>query len=195
LRARWRTSTGALRDVSIEAWSIQTVRSPDGRTIGDHTSDACIGDPAFDSPGRARGRIQPHEVRTERIAISSKANVPPPIRLTMVLFEDLSFEGSAADRDHTLRRRERLADEKSYWIQAFKEAAAVPAGNVAAYLQGKRAERSAQNAVAGRGFGTHEVDEALAALERSPQTFPGWLSTRLSILEGEYARLSRHYKR
>jgi hypothetical protein len=180
-----------LRDTRIEAWVIDTDRSPDGRSRGKQSWDACIGDPALELAANLRGRIRPHEVREEFIPMSSRAE-PSQIRLAMVLFEDLSFEGSTEDRDLVLKERERQADEAAYWSQAFKEAAALPGDQVKAYLQAKRTERAAQNAAAGRGVTTHEVDDALAALERSPQTISSWLSARQATLEGQRARLSRH---
>jgi hypothetical protein len=183
-----------LRDTRIEAWVIETDRSPDGRSRGRQSTDACVGDPALEWAGSLRGRIRPHEVREVSIPMPLRAD-PTQIRLTMVLFEDLSFEGSAEDRDSVLKARERQAEEAGYWSLVFKEAAALPGDQFKAYLQAKRRERAAQNAVAGRGVTTREVDDALAALERSPQTFSRWLSGRQAMLEGQRARLLRHLTR
>lgn len=181
-----------LTDKRIEAWVIQLSRSANGSSL--IREDACFGDPALEETAPGRGRIGPREVREVSIPTDSLAEPIEP-RLTMVLFEDLSFEGRVEDRDSLLKFREAAAEDAAYWSEVLQGARDLSHDRVKAYFVAKRSERAARIAVGGRGGSTREADEAIAALERSPQTFAIWLSARQAYLEGLRARLTRHLKR
>jgi hypothetical protein len=181
-------------DASVEAWMVGLIWTPGGRTQPYLGNDACTVDPAVDSGRGSGGRIPPHQVRD--IVVPGHASLAASqIQLMMVLFDDLAFEGSVQQRNQVLGQREHLAPEYGYWIEVFKEARALPATRVKAFLEAKRSEHAQTLAAAGAGPGLSAVNEAVSALDRSPQTFPDWLARKLTALEGVYARLTRHLSR
>src|SRR4030095_6809136 len=91
--------TETLRDMPSEAVGFDEL-APDGRTRGSERVDFCLADPDDRTPGR--GRIQPHERR--EFPVSPQTDRPPRYTLTLVIFDDLSYEGSIEARDEVLRR-------------------------------------------------------------------------------------------
>jgi membrane associated rhomboid family serine protease len=95
-----------LRDVPLEAWQIDAyARAGDTQPIGSIIVDACC--------ARAMGEVAPiaaHESRSLLLnrPAASRAFVAS---VRLVMFGDLSFEGSRRDRDAVLRRREQMADK------------------------------------------------------------------------------------
>jgi hypothetical protein len=119
-----------LRDVPIQAYEFFVYDSPTqvGPSTG-HGSDNATGD--------GPERIQPREVRS--ISLGERA-VTPTGRLTFVLYDDLTFEGSIERRDRLFKDRERRAAEYEYWIAALAEARSKPATEIREFLTVKRRE-------------------------------------------------------
>ena len=68
---------------------------------------------------------------------------PPPgavLRLSYVMFDDLSFEGLPAERDRLLERREAQAADYAFAIDVISKASAMPPSEARAFVAAKRAE-------------------------------------------------------
>ncbi len=190
-RAEYVVQIENLRDnAAIEGWMLGFRRQPGGPVQPFQGNDACTSDPSNDSRPGPSGRILPHQARSIDISFA-RADATFQIDVAMVLFDDLSFEGSAEVRDRMLAQRARIAEDYGYWLAVYREAAALSLAQAKALFEARRSERAGQKAAAGAGPGGTLGTEALGALERSPQTFPGWLKRRTGELEGAYARLTR----
>jgi hypothetical protein len=150
--------------------------------------DFCLSDPGNRTLGH--GRIQPNERREE-----PHADVDPSVdlRVSFVLFDDLSFEGSAAVRADILRRREETADEYAFAIDTVKTAATRPTAEVEAFLVAAKVERTKHLLATGRQpRPIGPLDEALRAFRESPSTFAERMSGYRASLEQSVQRLRRH---
>jgi hypothetical protein len=85
-----------LRGAPIEAMGFEVLEPGSSRVQGGQTSDFCGG-----------GGIQPKEIREMSFGSRVDPNALPVVRLTFLLFGDLSFEGSMVHRDELLRHREK----------------------------------------------------------------------------------------
>ena len=178
-------------DAAIEGWMLGLRRDAGGRVQPFQGNDACGNPPSTDSRPGTSGRILPRQVRSIDLSLP-RAEATSGIELAMVLFDDLSFEGSAEVHDRMLDQRARIAEDYGYWLGVYREAAGLPTTEAKALLEARRSDRARQKATAGSGPDVSLGSEAIGALERSPQTFPSWLKRRLSEIEAAHARLTRH---
>lgn len=184
------TAIENLRRVPIEAVEYELLDAGTNRPSGGRTFDFGVGDP---SPAeRGRGRIQPGEVREERVGTEASPDAPPTARLRFVLFDDLSFEGSTTARDELFRHRERQADEYAYSVAVVKQIAALPPPEVEAFLVAKRAERARQLQSEGRRIDTHMLEQFLREAKAAPEHFVAGAKRRADSLERQRQRLLRH---
>ena len=176
-----------VRAIPIEALAYEMV-DPAGRRRGGRTMDFCLSDPGDRTSGH--GHIQPNEHREEMYGGDDPS---VDLRVSFVLFDDLSFEGSPAVRDDILRRREETADEYAFAIDTVKAAAARPVADVEAFLVAAKVERTKQLLAAGRQpRPIGPLDEALRVFRESPSTFAERMSGYRASLEQAVQRLRRH---
>jgi hypothetical protein len=176
-----------VRDVPIEAWRVD---SEDRGGQSSQWTDAC-GSRSSDP----HGSIQPHEVREESFSRRIANGEPlPVVKLGFVLFEDLSFEGSQAEVDRLFRGREQRADDLAFWIQALKEAAAMPIAEAKTFLEAKENDRARQAAAVRRPFGRGEIRDVLDQLERAPERFAAYVELKQKRMEEARTVLLRHLK-
>jgi hypothetical protein len=176
-----------LRDIPIEALAIEQIDSVSGGRRGGRTMDFCLS-----SSADGRGRIQPHERREDIYPIYSNGALPE-LKVSFVLFDDQSFEGSPAVRDDLFRRREDLADEDAFGVEILKTAGTKAPGEIERFLLNAKIERSRQLQLAGkesRPLGP--LDEALRMFRESPSTFAERVPGYRASLENAIQQLRRH---
>lgn len=147
---------------------------------------------AFIVAALAQPALQPSAIRELVVRSDVNPNAPPVVRLTFVLFDDLSFEGSTAARDEVLRHRERQADEYAYSIAVVQQIAALPPAEVEAFLVAKRAERARQLQLEGRRGETQRLEQFLREAKGSPERFVAGAKGRAESMARQRQRLLRH---
>jgi hypothetical protein len=176
----------------IEAFAYESVDSA-GRPQSGTGMDMCEMPPGLEGN---RGRIAPGEVREYPFGHEVTDGNVPLVRLKYVLFEDLSFEGAAADRAAVFRDRERRAEDVAYALTALRRAVAEPA-QALAIMTTARAERGRQLQEQGRqgGSGLGQLDEFIRSIKASPANFAATADARQAYLEALRQRLLRHSSR
>lgn len=172
-----------LRSVPIEALGFETFDPATNRPKGGQTSDFWQGSVLM---------IQPREIRRSSFFSDVNPLAPPAVKLSFVLFEDLSFEGSETAVDELLRRRESYADDYAHAIAAVKEIAARAPADVEAFLVAKRAERARQLLSAGRRDSPILLDGLIREAKSAPERFLAGAQARAQHLERQRQRLLRH---
>jgi hypothetical protein len=177
-----------LRDMPIEAVGFDEL-APDGRTRGSERVDFCLADPDDRTPGR--GRIQPHERR--EFPVSPQTDRPPRYTLTLVIFDDLSYEGSIEARDEVLRRRADRAFEYEFAVQALKSVPALAVRGIEGFLTGRRTDWAQRLQEQGKSPGAGgPLEEALRQARESPERFQANVDVYRGAIEQQLARLRRH---
>jgi hypothetical protein len=179
-----------LRDIPIEAFGLEHVDPVSGRPTGGQRSDFCLAEPGPDTTGRSR--IQPKEVREVRLSGAPGREV---VRLSFVLFDDLSFEGRADERDQLLRAREATAADYAVAIDAITRASALPPGEARAFVTARRAERALARRPDGRAHDVSVIDEFIRQLTDSPDRAVAGAKGFLDHIERQRQRLIRHLPR
>jgi hypothetical protein len=176
-----------LADTPIEAlaYDIST------RTGGQGSSmDFCGVPPGV---GRRFGPIAPGETREEPYFREVKEGEDPPaVRLRYVMFENLSFEGSAADRDEVLTNRERSAADAATEIDVLTQAAAAPAKMIDIFTAA-RADWTRSAQFQGRPAMRTMFDEYVRRIRTNgADAFLATIPTLKAGLEAKRQRLLRH---
>jgi hypothetical protein len=171
-----------LRGKAIEAVGFEDYDPATNRPRGGQSADFVVGDL----------QIHPKEIREMFFSAGANPGALPPVRLTFVLFDDLSFEGSMAARDEVLRHRETQADEYAHAIALAKQIATLPPEQVEAFLVAKRAERAKQLLSEGRRGETHMLEQFLREAKDAPERFVAGAKGRAESLERQRQRLLRH---
>jgi len=174
----------------LEAWAWDYIDPRTGKTRGGESTDMG-GVHADGVPGR--GHILPGEVREHPFGHEIVNGEMPSIKLKYALFDDLSFEGSATDRDALFRQRERYADDLAYAIGVLHRVAAEPSQAVAV-VTAARAERARVLQEQGRHGGLSQLDEFVRAVKASPENFVANAAAREASLESHRQALVRHMK-
>jgi hypothetical protein len=181
-----------LRNVEIEAFGFELVDAVSARPTSAQRHDFCLAEPE----GRGDGRLAPYETREFQLGVTPDPNEPLPlIRITFVLYDDLSFEGRAADRDDLLRDREGRADDYAFALAALAKAAALPPDQAPAFLAAKRAERARQLQTEGRNGDLYTLDDLIRQANASPERIGQIAQSMHEVLERQRSRLVRHLTR
>jgi hypothetical protein len=171
-----------LQGKAIEAVGFEDYDLVTDRPRGGQSADFCVGDQ----------QIQPKEIREMFFSGGANPGAPPPVRLTFVLFDDLSFEGSTAARDELLRHRETRADEYAHAIAVVRQIAAVAPEQVEAFVVAKRAERAKQLQSEGRRGDMSMLDDLLRDAKGYPDRLVASAKVKAESLERQRQRLLRH---
>ena len=128
------------KKVPLEAWQFDIFTSPTATTPRTNRgNDYTI----LLTDTKGMGRVQPGEVR--EISLGAAEDRPdstmPIAKLTLAIWSDLSWEGSAALRDVFLKQREVDAERYAYWIEVVNAAAAKTNAEAIAHIRAKRQER------------------------------------------------------
>jgi len=127
-----------LGDVAIEGIAFELLDPISGRPTSGQGADYCGTD-----AGTTTGRIGGKNSRKFPLNLTARELTNPPIaRLTLVMFDDLSYEGSTSRRADILAARERDADDIRYVIRVRAEAASKIPAELPAFLKGKRLGRA-----------------------------------------------------
>jgi hypothetical protein len=178
-----------LRNVPIEAIGLEFIEPGATRPTSGRMSDYCTV-PAV-SP---TGRIAPGEAREFRLNRQYRdGSRLPTVRISVVLFDDLTFEGSAARRDELWRTRERQAEEVTFAMAVRTEAAKKRDEDVLAFLIARRADRAKDLHAQGRARNLHVLDRLIEAARISPERVRD--AAALERLEVERRALLRHVRR
>ncbi len=115
-----------LANVALEAWEVVVVDNRDGspRPIIHFTADTALNPNVNRAEGSEpflRGPIAPGETRDRRFPLS-EVPAGPSVEIRMLLFEDLSSEGSAEEVARVLAARERYARSLQMWSEALQTA-------------------------------------------------------------------------
>jgi hypothetical protein len=180
-----------LRDVPIEAFGLDVMGPDSGRASGQWL-DFCTTDP--EPIERGHGRIQPREVREVPLHVSAKSGAPVA-RLSVVLFDDLSFEGLSDQRERLLRDRETQAADYAFAIDVIAKAAALPPNEMRPFLAVKRGERAAQLGGDGRAGNVSAIDEFARLVTDSPDQADAIAKGMVPRLERQRRQLIRHVRR
>jgi hypothetical protein len=181
-----------LRNMQIEAFGFELVDPVSGRPTSAQSHDFCLAEPE----GRGDGRLAPYETRDFQLSATPDPNAPLPlIRFAFVLYDDLSFEGRAAERDELLRDREGRADDYAFALAALAKAAALPPDEAPAFLAAKRAERARQLQTAGRRGDLYTLDDLIRQANASPERIGQIAQSMHDVLERQRSRLLRHLTR
>ena len=107
------------------------------------------------------GRIGGGDSREFPLASKTPDGSPPVPRLTFVMFDDLTYEGSSASRGSILASRESNADDITYALGARAEAMAKSLSEVAPFLTAKKLERANALQAQGRHINLRYIDELI----------------------------------
>ena len=177
-----------LRDVPIEAFGLKLVDPATKRVLLGQGADFCLGEPQ--PAERGSGRIQPREVREVLLGSSPDGAV---LRLSYVLFDDLSFEGSSEGREELLRRREARAADYTFAIDVISKASAMPPNEARAFVAAKRAEYvSLPRTKGGMPREADNLDDYLRWLADAPDRAAAGAKQFTDRLERQRQRLVRH---
>lgn len=178
-----------LRDVAIEAVGFEALEQGSDRTRSGRRFDFCLAA----EQGRRPGRIQPKEIREELFGMDVNPDKPlPVVRLSFVLFDDLSFEGATHYRDELFRSREMQAEDYASGIAVLRQVATVKASEVDAFLTAKRTERARQLQADGRRGDLLILDNLIRHAKQSPEQFLAGARDMLEGYERAHQRLLRH---
>ena len=179
-----------LRAVPIEALAFEHYAPGHNQASGGQTADFCLAGPDSRS---GRGRIAPDETR--EFAFSTRIDDPshlPTLKLRYVLFDDLSFEGAAVERDRLFRRREQQADDLAFAAAVLRDLSAGPVQRVEEFLEQKRAEHGRLLLGRARLPDAPHLDRILEVVRRSPERLPETAAAMIQDLERQRERLLRH---
>jgi hypothetical protein len=179
-----------LSDTPIEAWyaswTLSSTRSGGGQGI-DCGGAVAAGRSGMPCPIPRHGAVE--EPFNERLPGGAQ---PPVVKLTHIIFENGSFEGSRAEVDGVFKRREETADNNAYWIRILDEALKKPVEDARPFLEAAVVDRSRELAAANRRHYGERMDDVLATLARTPDLFPQVVQFKLALLKEENQRLLRH---
>jgi hypothetical protein len=179
-----------LRDVPIEAYRLEVVDPVTARPRSAQGSDFCLGERT--PIERGRGRIEPHEPREVFLGSTVRDGI---LRLSFVLFDDLSFEGSPEQRDELLKDREARAADYAYAVDVIAKASELPPNEARAFAIAKRAERATLRQAGGRTSDVSPIDEYIRQLTESPERATANAKGFSELLERQRQRLIRHVAR
>jgi hypothetical protein len=175
---------------ALEAWAWDYIDPRTGKARGGESTD--MGGVHADGV-HGRGRILSGESRESPFGHEIVKGETPSLRMKYALFDDLSFEGSATDRDALFRQRERYADDLAYAIGVLHRVAAEPSQAVAV-VSAARAERARVLQEQGRHDGLSQLDEFLRAVKASSANFVANAAVREASLESDRQAFLRHMK-
>lgn len=181
-----------LSDVPIEAWQTSWTFSS-SRGGGGQSTD-CGGVVA--SAGlRSRCPIPGYGAVEEPFSeMVPEGAQPPAVKLTHIIFENESYEGSKAEVDRVFKRREETADNNAYWIGILEQASKKPVEDLRLFLEAAIADRLRELAAAHRQNYGERMDDLLSTLARAPERFPQMVQIKLTLLKDENQRLLRHLR-
>ena len=179
-----------LRNVPIEAFGLERADPVSGRSNGGQRSDFCLAEREPATPGHSR--IQPNEKREVRLGSAPGDEI---LRLSFVLFDDLSFEGRSDHRDELLRDREARASDYAFAIDVISRASVLPPEEARALVTGQRAERVLRPRAGGRPPDVSVLDEFIRQLTESPVRAAAGAKVFLDHIERQRQRLVRHVSR
>ena len=183
-----------LRDVAIEAVGFELLDSKTGRPTGGEAADYCCGrDPGTLASGR--GPIGPGDSRQFPLfaKVRESEMVPFP-RLTFVLFDDLTHEGSVSKLAEILANREQRAADIGHALRIHAESAAKPPSQLSAFLSAARVERATALGREANQGRLQYLDELIRIAQRDPEHLRSD-GAYAKHLEEYRARLVRHLKR
>ena len=181
-----------LRAVPIEAFRVELLRPTGGGTSG-LEMEFCDSDP---SQELGRGPIKPGEIREiPRFGSIGPNDALPSVRLSYVIFDDLSYEGDVAGRDDALRRREERATDYAFVAAVLGQVAGRSAAEVQPFLMEKRAERARQLQASGRTEMLMLIDELIRQAKEAPDRLLANAKSMRERYERQQQRFVRHVKR
>ena len=161
-----------------------------GTHVTSQVTDYCLSDPS-----RPNGRIAPGETRQLHVAAGVHARSDlPMLRLSLVLYDDLTFEGSPEERDRVLRSREQRADELAFVNEMRRALASVPDDALQEFLAAKRAERTRHLLASGRRPEQMSLDSFMAEVKRFPSQVRDTAPFAIATVEEQIRRLLRHQR-
>lgn len=174
------------RPVPIEAFGLEEIAPYETRVLRAHRMDFALADPATPRPGV--GRIAPGEEREVRLQAQTQAESvkAPVVRLSFVLYEDLSFEGRQDARNELFAAREKTAEAVAAALEAVRQAAALPDGQAIPFLERRRAEWAAS-----RSYEAHLLEEVLGGVGKSTVPFERAARFHTDYWEQQLTRLLR----
>lgn len=116
----------------------------------------------------------------------------PTAKLTFIVYDDLSFEGSAKAGDELFKRREELAKEMAFSNAVRAELPKLPPDQLHSVVVAKRAERLKQLVVRGRAPQLSELEQMIEQATQSPEQFQQVAPARIDEVERQRERLLRH---
>lgn len=180
-----------LRAVPIEAFKLELLR-PTGGTSG-LGMDFCDSEPPQEL---GRGPIKPGEIREiPRFGTIGLNDALPFVRLSYVIFDDLSYEGEVAGRDEALRKREERATDYAFAAAMLGQVVERPAAEIQTFLMEKRAERARQLQASGRTEMLMLIDELIRQAKDSPDRLLANAKEMKERYERVRQRLLRHVGR
>ncbi len=179
-----------LSDVPIEAWQTSWTFSSTRGGGADGTD--CGGVVASARPRSTCPIPRYGAVEQPFNAMVPEGAQPPAVKLTNIIFEDESYEGSKAEVDRVFKRREETADNNAYWIRILEQALKKPVEDVRPFLEAAIADRSRDLATAHRQNDGGRMDDLLSTLARTPDRFPLLVQFKLTLLKEENQGLLRH---
>ncbi len=117
------------------------------------------------------------------------------LRLSFVLFDDLSFEGLPDQRDQLFRDREATASDYAFAIDVISRASVLPPEESLAFVTAQRDGRALGPRVGGRPPNGSVIDEFIRQLKESPVRAAANAKGFLGHIEGQRQRLIRHLPR
>jgi len=182
-----------LRDLAIEAVAFDLLDPVTGKPQGGQGAD--YGGTDIGTRTGNTGRIGGGDSREFPVLGKGVDGSPPQVpRLALVMFEDLTYEGSVERRAAVLEARERQADDIGYALSVRAEAASKPREEAVTFLTRKRAERAKALQARGRQISLFYIDELVKQAKGGPDHLQAD-SPYIQHLESRRAQLLRHLKR
>jgi hypothetical protein len=111
------------------------------------------------------------------------------------MFDDLSFEGTAAAHERLLRDREARAADYAFAIDVISQASTLPPDEARKFVATRRAERMTAPRAPDLGVDVSVLGEYLRQLTVSPERAVVAAQTYRDVLERQRQRLVRHLAR
>jgi hypothetical protein len=178
-------------NVAVEAWQLRVDYQlvSGSRDTLDVTTDTCFNTSPPGTPGS--GAIQSEETREQIIALPDVA-LSASVTVRMLLFEDLSFEGSAEEVSFVRVQRDRHATTLGTWISALQAVAGKTDAEAKAVLRDVLAsERTRAEPSDSRAAVTLQTIAALLETNRSTSTFSDQVTALRQRFERQRERALR----
>jgi membrane associated rhomboid family serine protease len=175
-----------LSDRTIEAYTL--VLRVDGVPKYEEWRDECC----LNNPASLGHGIAPYAGIVHHVAINNTdLSATTGATLTLVLFDDLSFEGTRNGRDKIIARRRQTLSDIDFWLADLDETLTLPVEVVTLHLIARIDERAHAAEVASQSVSIFGIKQLMDVAEQHPQDYPSAVERAKRSLVAQRAALQQ----